>query len=360
MDSHLELGSRSNVVGTVGYRAPEITMKKGYDQSVDIFSVGVVLFIMLTGQRPFHKVFEQEQQQQQYQKTKRYSLLFSNNKQYWREYIGYNFIVCGEAKDLLLKMLEFDPRHRISVRDILKREWYSGQTLQAGFELQQHIQALLNRRMVNDDLNILPSDHSDHSSTGDAVEPSIPPIVPLSIDETDPTFVFTRNSRKLIFETLEDCIEKQLKGKIEPDKHHNVMLYHVPENMNENKNVNESTDESIDIEFAASIYLSRRWNSRTMINSTLNSDSESQPETKIEFEPIYLVAVREINGNDDKLAAMRKIILKALEAVDCMPISKLQSIRNGIQSNDKSTSDIFHSPVCPNVQYITLCVQYTQ
>lgn len=39
--------------GTPGYVAPELLQDKIYDFKVDIFSAGVLMFIMLTGQSPF-------------------------------------------------------------------------------------------------------------------------------------------------------------------------------------------------------------------------------------------------------------------------------------------------------------------
>ena len=36
-------------VGTKGYRAPELHLKQAYDSKVDVFSVGVILFVMLNG-----------------------------------------------------------------------------------------------------------------------------------------------------------------------------------------------------------------------------------------------------------------------------------------------------------------------
>ena len=39
--------------GTIGYVAPEVLRDQIYDYKVDMFSVGVILFILLTGEMPF-------------------------------------------------------------------------------------------------------------------------------------------------------------------------------------------------------------------------------------------------------------------------------------------------------------------
>lgn len=46
--------------GTVAFSAPEIFIDKSYDEKVDVWSAGVVLYMMLTGSGPFdHEIMTQ-------------------------------------------------------------------------------------------------------------------------------------------------------------------------------------------------------------------------------------------------------------------------------------------------------------
>ena len=46
--------------GTFGYAAPEVLQGKPYDKSVDIWGLGVVLFILLVGHAPFEEESEEK------------------------------------------------------------------------------------------------------------------------------------------------------------------------------------------------------------------------------------------------------------------------------------------------------------
>jgi len=39
--------------GTPGFIAPEILLNQNYDLKVDVFSIGVILYILMTGTPPF-------------------------------------------------------------------------------------------------------------------------------------------------------------------------------------------------------------------------------------------------------------------------------------------------------------------
>jgi len=78
--------------GTAGYQAPEVIHKRSYGVSVDVWSLGVTLYELLTRDRPFHKeeTFEQEQK-----------IRFRDVE------------LSKEAKDLVRKLLRFRPSDRL-------------------------------------------------------------------------------------------------------------------------------------------------------------------------------------------------------------------------------------------------------
>lgn len=83
------------VLGTINYMAPEIIENQEYNSKVDIWSLGVVLYEMLFGINLFWGINEEVD-------------LFNSDVK-----------ISKECKDLLSKMIERDPKNRISWGDIL-------------------------------------------------------------------------------------------------------------------------------------------------------------------------------------------------------------------------------------------------
>ena len=93
--------------GTPAYIAPEILINKGYEGfGVDIWSAGVVLYAMLSGNVPFRG-----------NNLKELHDLIINGT--YKEIKG----ISTEAEDLLKKILEVEPKNRIKTEEILVHPW---------------------------------------------------------------------------------------------------------------------------------------------------------------------------------------------------------------------------------------------
>jgi serine/threonine protein kinase len=84
--------------GTPEYLAPELLLGNGYTKSVDWWTLGVLLYEMLTGLPPFYD----ENTNEMYRKILQDPLTFPSQD-----------IVPGAARDLLTRLLERDPQRRL-------------------------------------------------------------------------------------------------------------------------------------------------------------------------------------------------------------------------------------------------------
>jgi serine/threonine protein kinase len=105
----LENGATS-MAGTVGYMAPEVITSHLYSEAADVFSAGVILYILLVGYPPFHGDSEVET----LLKIARGDLQFDPE-----DWAG----VSMPAKRLVARMLEVRAQDRISVDDALAHPW---------------------------------------------------------------------------------------------------------------------------------------------------------------------------------------------------------------------------------------------
>ena len=104
------------VEGSDTYSAPERKKASiaGYDGiKSDIFSLGVLLFVITVGRFPFNVCGYSD---------KKYRLIMTKNYDiYWANYNKYN--LSKEFKDLINKLVCFDPKERLSIDKILEHPW---------------------------------------------------------------------------------------------------------------------------------------------------------------------------------------------------------------------------------------------
>lgn len=99
--------------GTPNYVAPEILMQRGYGQQVDVWSLGVILFILLCGYPPFYDESD----------AVLFELImkgkFDFDDRYWKD-------ISKEAKHLISNMLVVDPVKRYDTYQVLEHPWITG------------------------------------------------------------------------------------------------------------------------------------------------------------------------------------------------------------------------------------------
>ncbi|XP_027363169.1 calcium-dependent protein kinase 1-like isoform X2 [Abrus precatorius] len=99
----------NDVVGSPYYVAPEV-LRKRYGPEADVWSAGVILYILLSGVPPFWA----ENEQGIFEQVLRGDLDFSSDP--WPG-------ISESAKDLVRKMLVRDPRRRLTAHQVLCHPW---------------------------------------------------------------------------------------------------------------------------------------------------------------------------------------------------------------------------------------------
>lgn len=101
----------TTVCGSLGYVAPEILNSSGYDKEVDMWSAGVILYVLLSGYPPFWSEHEYELCE---------IILHAEyffHSPYWDG-------ISPEAKNLIEDLLVIDPKKRLTATEVLQHNWF--------------------------------------------------------------------------------------------------------------------------------------------------------------------------------------------------------------------------------------------
>lgn len=101
--------------GTLSYVAPEVLSLVGYGKEADVWSLGVIMYLLLRGELPFHGKTKNEI----VQKTLYAELnLEEDHHSIWAS-------VSEEAKTVLKGLLTKDPEKRLTAQGALKQPWFT-------------------------------------------------------------------------------------------------------------------------------------------------------------------------------------------------------------------------------------------
>jgi len=109
------------ICGTPMYVAPEVVENmgqkcpKGYGKSVDVWSLGVILYTMLCGEPPFHR-------------KNPTPILEQVKKGEYNMPPDIQFTLSIEARDLIAQLLQTKVENRISLDQVAQHPWITGRT----------------------------------------------------------------------------------------------------------------------------------------------------------------------------------------------------------------------------------------
>jgi len=93
--------------GTYGYMAPEVMESNVYSTSCDIWSFGVVCYVIQCGHMPFPSKNQTKS-----------TIPYEFPKQTWKN-------ISDSSKDLICNLLQTDPKKRLTSSELLQHEWFN-------------------------------------------------------------------------------------------------------------------------------------------------------------------------------------------------------------------------------------------
>ena len=99
--------------GTPVYMAPEMLQNQSYNESVDIWASGILLYTVLSGTLPFYADNPDDFLELVL------SSAFSFPDEEWSG-------MSEEVKDLVRKILVPDPMRRLTAKQVLEHQWFTG------------------------------------------------------------------------------------------------------------------------------------------------------------------------------------------------------------------------------------------
>lgn len=117
--------SAALVPSTITTTASSTSIAFGYDESCDLWSLGVILYTMLSGEVPFNSITTHKTAEDIVEDITRSKLSYDTPA--WRN-------VSQAAKDLVKGLLTVDPSKRLTIKDLSRNSWLRGSNLTTTYD----------------------------------------------------------------------------------------------------------------------------------------------------------------------------------------------------------------------------------
>ena len=203
----LTLENRSTFCGTVEYMAPEIVGSENYDYSVDIWSLGILLYELLFGHSPF--------------KANTTKNVILNIKTHELTYDDKNKKISNSCKDLIQKLLVSNPQKRLKIKDILEHPFVKKHSKK--FSYKKKLSTVIDEDQVKSNINKNINDNNIDSDLDNKIAGRI--------KRSNTRYISSKNGTKLLSEKglffpglNEDLGEKERKKGIQNNFKSNKQL----------------------------------------------------------------------------------------------------------------------------------------
>ena len=105
------------LIGSAYYIAPEV-LSRNYTELCDLWSCGVIMYILLTGRPPFNGINEEEIMKKIKDGT------YDMSRYPWG-------IISDDAKDLIQGLLQVNPKKRYTAKQALEHKWFKNEKIKA-------------------------------------------------------------------------------------------------------------------------------------------------------------------------------------------------------------------------------------
>ena len=197
----LTLENRSTFCGTMEYMAPEIVGSENYDYSVDIWSLGILLYEMLFGHSPFN--------------GKDTNNIILNIKSHELNYDDTNKKISNSCKDLIQKLLNMNPQKRLKIKDILEHPFIKKHSKK--FLSNKQLTNSINEDKIENQLNKKLNDTNNSSNKKEDVNLNGKKLIRSNtINKMFPNSIEQKFSLKLF--SSKELLNKNIKGKESTNK----------------------------------------------------------------------------------------------------------------------------------------------